>query len=285
MLMALLGIIIFSASSFASDCKWDINGSGTLNLLDVSYTINYLYRHGPAPDCGPSITGLCGDVNDDNKLNLLDVSSTINHLYRGFPEPICGAVTDIDGNVYKTVMIGTQEWMVENLKVTHYRNGDPIPNINDGPTWSGLTTGAYCEYDNEINNVATYGRLYNWFAVADSRNMAPAGWHIPSDAEFQTLVDYLGENAGGKLKTTGTTNWLDPNTGATNESGFSGVPGGLRASYGSYMEISYYSYFWSSTLSGSVDAWYRSLYYNYTEVGRGKGEIRDGFSVRCVKDY
>jgi hypothetical protein len=118
-----------------------------------------------------------------------------------------GAVVDIDGNAYHTVTIGNQVWMVENLKVTHYRNGDAIPNVTDGTAWLDLTTGAYCEYDNDVNNVATYGRLYNWYSVNDSRNIAPAGCHVPSDDDWQTLVDYLGGDAvaGGKMKEIGST--------------------------------------------------------------------------------
>jgi uncharacterized protein (TIGR02145 family) len=284
-IIGLIVLIIMATSSFAGDCKWDINDSGTLNLLDVSYTIDYLYRQGPAPDCGPSVTGLCGDVNDDGKLNLLDVSSTINHLYRGFPEPICGSFTDIDGNVYKTVMIGTQEWMAENLKVTHYRNGDAIPEVTENSEWWGLITGAYCAYNNDISNVATYGRMYNWYAVVDSRNIAPAGWHVPTDAEWQVLVDYLGDTAvaGGKMKEAGTTHWNIPNTGATNESGFSALPGGYRGSNGSFLNMGRYAHFWSSAEISSSDAWYRYLSYYYSEAYRNFFSKRDGFSVRCVK--
>jgi uncharacterized protein (TIGR02145 family) len=197
-----------------------------------------------------------------------------------------GTVTDIDGNVYHTITIGTQTWMVENLKVTHYRNGDGIPNITDDTVWDGLTTGAYCEYNNDINNVATYGRLYNWYAVDDSRNIAPAGWHVPSDAEWQTLVDYLGGSsvAGGKMKETGYTHWLSPNTGATNESGFSGLPGGWRSDPGTCSNIDYYANFWSSTEDYSSVAWSRSLIYNDSVVYHRIYDKETGISVRCVKD-
>lgn len=200
-----------------------------------------------------------------------------------FPENAsAGTVTDIDGNIYQTVTIGNQEWMVENLKVTHYRNGDAIPNVTDGITWSGLGTGAYCEYNNDSNNVATYGRLYNWYAVRDSRNIAPAKWHVPNDAEWQTLVDYLGGSsvAGGKMKETGTTHWAEPNTGATNESGFSALPGGLRSEYnGAYICMGIYGFFWSPTGVCS-----QLLRYDYSEVYRDCESKVYGFSVRCVKD-
>jgi uncharacterized protein (TIGR02145 family) len=192
-----------------------------------------------------------------------------------------GTVTDIDGNIYQTVKIGNQWWMAENLKVTHYRNGEAIPNVTDDVSWNSITTGAYCNYDNDVNYVATYGRLYNWFAVVDSRNMAPTGWHMPSDAEWQTLIDYLGglSVAGGKMKETGTLHWNAPNTGATNESGFTALPGGYRSG-----SMGGDAYFWSSTQYDSGAAFRRFLYFNNSAVERyfaGKG---DGFSIRCVKD-
>jgi uncharacterized protein (TIGR02145 family) len=210
---------------------------------------------------------------------------------------LAGTVTDYDGNIYQTVTIGNQEWMAENLKVTHYRNGDDIPNITNNSTWSGLTTGAYCEYNNDINNVATYGRLYNWYAAVDSRNIAPAGWHVPSDAEWKQLEMYLGMSQaqadfaawrgtteGGKMKETGTTHWLSPNTGATNESGFSGLPGGNRDYDGAYDDVGYYAYFWSSTELGSNYVWNRYLGYNNSGVYRYYDDELYGFSLRCVRD-
>jgi uncharacterized protein (TIGR02145 family) len=209
-----------------------------------------------------------------------------------------GTVTDIDGNVYQTVTIGTQVWMMENLKVTHYRNGDPIPNVTDNGTWSGLTTGAYCDYNNDVNNVATYGSLYNWYAVDDSRNIAPAGWHVPTDEEWKQLEMYLGmsqaeadgslwrgTDEGGKLKEAGTTHWLSPNTGATNESGFTALSGGFRSSDGSFNLMGYYAPFWSSTEGGSLLAWARDLVYAGSQVNRDGISKRYGYSVRCVRDY
>jgi uncharacterized protein (TIGR02145 family) len=195
-------------------------------------------------------------------------------------------VTDIDGNVYQTVTIGTQVWMAANLKVTHYRNGEALPNVTVNATWAGLTTGAYCEYNNDVNNVATYGRLYNWYAAVDSRNIAPIGWHVASDAEWQTLVDYLGFGtvAGGKMKEAGTTHWTIPNTGATNESGFTALPGGYRYANGTYGGMSNNAAYWSSTESNSLFAWYRRLDYNNTGIYRYDNNKVYGISVRCVKD-
>jgi uncharacterized protein (TIGR02145 family) len=210
---------------------------------------------------------------------------------------LAGTVTDIDGNVYQTVTIGTQVWMAENLKVTHYRNGDSIPNVTDNNAWRALTTGAYCEYNDDISNVATYGRLYNWYAVSDSRNIAPTGWHVPTDDEWKQLemtlgmsqaqadsIGWRGTTEGGKLKEVGTTHWLTPNTGATNESGFSALPGGYRYFYrGNYSDMGNSDYFWSST-QYSAYAWYRTLYYNRSGLLRDLNYREDGFSVRCVND-
>ena len=199
---------------------------------------------------------------------------------------ISGTVTDIDGNVYHYITIGTQTWMVENLKTRHYRNGVDIDSVADGTTWSGLTTGAYCNYNNDANNVATYGRLYNWYAVNNSNLIAPAGWHVASNAEWTTLTTYLGGEsvAGGKLKEAGTAHWSSPNTGATNETGFTALPGGCRYYYGAFGDVGYNGSWWSSTESNVSDAWYRSMNYSYAYVDRNGFNKRNGFSGRCVRD-
>jgi len=198
-----------------------------------------------------------------------------------------GSVTDIDGNVYQTVMIGNQLWMAENLKVTHYRKGEPIPNVASDSAWGNQTSGAYCNYDNNTGHVATYGPLYNWYAVDDARNIAPEGWHVPSDAEWQTLVDNLGGNsvAGGKLKEAGTSHWDSPNTGATNESGFNALPGGYRYGSGGFSDMGYNANFWSSTeYYNNNDAWYRFLGFHFSGVYRVNRHKHYGLSVRCVRD-
>ena len=216
---------------------------------------------------------------------LLFVSLLSNHCKKddnNSNNPIPITVTDIDGNVYHTVTIGTQTWMVENLKVTHYRNGNLIPIVTDNTSWSNLTTGAYCNYNNDANNVTTYGRLYNWFTVNDSRNLAPTGWHVPTDAEWVALETYLGVIAGGKLKAT--TLWNSPNYGATNETGFTAFPGGNRNDYGAYNYVGYFGYWWSSTENGTTYAWCRSMGYGYESVDRLNGNKNYGFSVRCLRD-
>ena len=203
------------------------------------------------------------------------------------PSLTYGTLTDIDGNIYKTIQIGTQTWMAQNLKTTKYRNGDKIPNVTENASWAALATGAYCWYDNHISNKATYGGLYNWYAVTDIRNIAPTGWHLPTDAEWTTLTTYLGgENvAGGKLKETGTTHWFFPNTGATNSSGFTALPEGYRYGYNSSFElVGYDGYWWSSTASNASDVWNRYLYYDKYYVYRNGYHKQFGFSVRCVRD-
>ena len=199
-----------------------------------------------------------------------------------------GTVTDIDGNVYHTVTIGTQTWMVENLKTTKYCNGNPITNVTDNANWAAFSMGAYCWYNNDAATYKeTYGALYNWYAVADGRNIAPAGWHVPSDAEWTTLTDFLGGQigAGGKLKQTGTIYWPDPNA-STNSSGFTALPGGYRDyGDGTFNGIVNSGYFWSNTAVGPGDAWYRTLYYTDANVGRYYRSVKPrGMSVRCVKD-
>jgi uncharacterized protein (TIGR02145 family) len=195
-------------------------------------------------------------------------------------------VTDIDGNVYQTVTIGTQVWMAENLRVTHYRNGNSIPNVTDTTAWQALASGAYCDYNNDTATVATYGRLYNWYAVNDSLNIAPAGWHVASDAEWDTLVVYLGGEAvaGGKMKEAGTTHWQSPNTGATNESGFSALPGGFCDPFGGFNLEGSYAYLWSSTESYSGSARFLFLSFDFSEAHRSNLNLHFGFSVRCVRD-
>ncbi len=239
---------------------------------------------------------ICGDNNGDGDVNVSDAVYMINYIFifgSPAPDPNCcgvpcgGTVTDYDGNFYRTVRIGDQCWMMDNLKVTHYRNGDPIPNVTDAGEWNNLSTGAYCDYNNDPANADAYGRLYNFCAVYDSRNIAPEGWHVPSDAEWQALADYLGgdELAGGKLKESGTAHWLSPNTGATNESGFTAYAGGYRSSYGNFINFGSEARFWSSTMYITTEyGWYRYLGYDYSQFMRTWLHSSFGLSVRCVKD-
>ena len=192
-------------------------------------------------------------------------------------------------NIMKEIKIGTQIWMAENLNVSQFRNGDIIPEVKTNEEWkeAGINKQpAWCYYDNNPENGKIYGKLYNWHAVNDIRGLAPEGWHIPTDDELTTLINYLGgENvAGGKLKEIGTTHWQSPNTGATNESGFSALRGGYRYFNGSFYYIGYYGNWWSSSELSAADAWYRFLFYYYSNVFRYYYSKEYGFSVRCVKN-
>lgn len=257
-------------------------------IVDLTFDLNAILYAVVGIQC--DIIGL--DYNKEYQLYTYPIGEWMYHLGG------CGTITDIDGNTYQTVKIGNQWWMAENLKSTHYRNGDPIPNVTDGATWEGLTTGAYCEYNNDINNVAIYGRLYNWYAVNDSRNIAPEGWHVASDSEWKQLEIYLGMSQtmadsdgwrgtveGGKLKESGTAHWLSPNTGANNESGFSGLPSGYRQYDGVYQNIGLNDFFWTSTFYNiSYAARSRALIWSESRINRNYFSRDWGFSVRCVKD-
>ena len=201
------------------------------------------------------------------------------------PNVTYGTITDIDGNVYKTVTIGTQTWMAENLKVTRYNDGTAIPNVTDNAAWAGLSTGAYCWYNNDISHKATYGALYNWYAV-NTGKLAPAGWHVPTDGEWTTLTTYLGESvAGDKLTETGISHWANPNAGATNETGFTALPGGH--SDGFFGFIGYIGCWWSATEYDPYSVFFRSLGLGPINgiVSRGINWNKSvGYSVRCVKD-
>ena len=205
----------------------------------------------------------------------------------GIPGP---NITDAENNTYKTVTIGTQTWMAENLKVTKYNDGTAIPNITDNTQWSQLSTGAWSYYNNDVANNAKYGKLYNWYAVSKisngNKNVCPTGWHVPTDAEWTVLTEYLGSAsvAGGKMKEVGTTSWNSPNTDATNTSLFTGLPGGFRYNDGSFNSIGNFGYWWSSTEDSTINAWFRYLGSANGVAGRNDGTKSIGLSVRCLRD-
>ena len=207
-----------------------------------------------------------------------------------------GAITDKDGNVYASVTIGTQVWMVENLRTTKYNDGTPIPLVTDAATWGALTTPGYCWYNNdEASNKAAYGALYNWKAAM---NACPAGWHLPTDAEWKILERNLGMNntdadatgwrysalVGGQLKETGTSHWKVPAVGATNTSGLTSLPGGDRDTDVGFIDLGNYCFFWSATEDGSSRAWYRRLNDDNAGVHRSSSRQPTGYSVRCLQN-
>ncbi len=188
--------------------------------------------------------------------------------------------------IYETVTIGNQVWMVKNLDVDHYRNGDQISEVRDQNEWSLNEKGAWCYYDNSSDSGVKYGKLYNWYAVIDPRGLAPAGFHIPSDEEWSILNTYLGGVgiAGGKLKESDLTHWFSPNIGATNESGFSALPGGMRFSDSPYGFVGSHGVWWSTSGDNVSGVWCRYLYHDNAGMGRNHGAKKNAFSVRCIKD-
>lgn len=187
-----------------------------------------------------------------------------------------------------TVVIGTQQWTDKNLDVLTYRNGDLIPQVKDATAWAALTTGAWCYFNNDPSGYgAIYGKIYNWYAVNDPRGLAPLGWHIATSDEFETLRNALGGSAvaGGKLKTAGTGRWISPNTGATNESGFSALPGSYRDNNGSFYNFTgQLGYWWTATEFNTSNAYYYQLNNTIEDALRGNENKKRGFSVRVVRD-
>ncbi len=194
------------------------------------------------------------------------------------------SMTDKDGNVYTSVTIGTQVWMVENLKTTKFSNGDLIPTST-----SDISAEATPKFQWAYNDTASYadiyGRLYTWYAAIDSRNLCPTGWHVPSLEEWQTLKSFLGgdSTAGGKLKQTGTTYWQAPNTGATNSTGFTGLPGGYRSQHGAYFGLHQSGWWWTTTDDAPL-AWGHSMHFNADSLINWGYYKSAGVSVRCLKD-
>jgi uncharacterized protein (TIGR02145 family) len=270
-----------------------------IDVLASSITVNL-----SANDLGSTETGLWtivsgqgGAISNANSPNI-SLTGSLNEVYvLKWAVSSCNTVTsdqvvvtypnavsDIDGNIYSIQLIGTQEWLSENLKTTRYRNGDLIPNLTSQAEWPATSSGAWCNYNNAVGNDTIYGKLYNWYAIADSRKICPVGWHIPSDADWSTLVDYLGgENvAGGKMKTINF--WNTPNVAATNECNFNGLPGGGRGTFGTFFDIGSDGYWWNSNENSASNAWSHNLSYLLGNVTRNNYPKHYGYSVRCLKD-
>ena len=239
--------------------------------------------------CTVGYTQCLGDMNSDGIMDVLDILILADDILDG--DTVCDEITDvcvdIDGNFYGTVQIGNQLWMSENLKTTHYNNGDEIPTgLTDGD-WQNNTSGALAVYDDNESNADIYGRLYNWYAVVDNRGVCPENFHVPTDEEYTQLTIYLGGSdvAGGKMKEAGLEHWNSPNTGATNESGFSGFSGGYRNTSGAYVDMGSLGVFRSSSEYSSSQAWFHSLHYGNSVVYRDFNMNKNsGNSVRCVGD-
>lgn len=286
-----------------------LNGSVNANYLPTTVVFEYGISTNYGNTVNATQTPLSGNTltNVSANLNGLTVGVTyhfrvratnsIGTVYGNDMTFLFNAIMDIDGNIYETVVIGTQTWFAENLKTTRYNDGTTIPNVTDHSSWVGMTSGAFCDYNNHPTNSITYGRLYNWYVTDNNpttrlesnggKNVCPTGWHVPSHSEWSTLTTYLGgfDLAGGKLKETGTTHWTSPNTGATNESGFTALPGGARNTASNFAFFGIYAYWWSTDQTTASNAWSPSLAYN-NEQGVHPNDINksDGISIRCIRD-
>jgi len=237
----------------------------------------------------------CENALSDNSTEAQDDISTLitNTICQ---DSLYGYSTNSnDDQTLKVVKIGTQVWMVDNLSVGHYRNGDPIPEVQDRNKWNSITYGAWCYINNDPEYGRIYGKLYNWYAVNDPRGLAPGGWHVPTDREWQILETYLGmsqvdadntgkrgTDQGDKLKSH--SGWVDNGNGS-NSSGFKALPGGWRrSSNGSFGPVGGSTYIWSSSEYGSSSAWMRSLYYNSACISRGNLPKQGGYSIRLIRD-
>ena len=246
--------------------------------------------------------GTCdNDISNDCTQDCMDTwgGDVFDSDNNGICDGLQGSVADIDGNIYKTVKIGNQEWMADNLKVARYQNGENISEVSDANAWTATSNGAYSNYDNDDTYVAIYGRLYNWYAAVN--DICPAEWHLPSDDEWKELEMYLGmssvqadesatwdrgetENIGGMLKEQGNEHWLTPNVGANNSSGFTAMPGGIRMDDdGAFLWLGWDNTLWTSTEKNNGSAWYRSIGYDGKGVWRASYKNNAGFSVRCIK--
>ena len=274
--------------------NYDLSDCQPGEFYDV--TLNFVEQSTLKVTVPKTIFGDIKKVTCGSKRIVWDIGADVSSLSgRFYPELEVkkadkNTVTDIEGNSYKFVKIGTQFWMAENLKTAKYNDGTVIPNITDNTQWSGLTTGAWCYYDNNVANNAKYGKLYNWYAVSKTtngnKNVCPTGWHVPTDAEWNVLTDYLGgvDVAGGKLKEAGAISWKSPNTDATNTSLFTGLPGGGRNYDGYYFFIGDSGVWWSSTEYNTDDAWNRGLASDSGSADRDSYGKEIGFSVRCLRD-
>jgi uncharacterized protein (TIGR02145 family) len=267
-----------------------INGSGlgsfVATMTDLSPNTTY-YVRAYATSSTETVYG--------NLVSFQTFANTINFN----PGLTYGTMTDIDGNVYKTITIGSQTWMAENLRTTHYRNGDAVENVTDNVPWYELTTGAYCQYENNASISVTYGLLYNWYAVSDARNLAPVGWRVPTHADWDILIKYLdptaninatgsiGTDIGGSLKEATLAHWQSPNAGATNSSGFTALPGGFRENSnnnGNFFDNGGSADFWTSTMANPNEADFIWISYYGQDIYIGSNWMAHGFSVRCVKN-
>lgn len=255
------------------------NGTGLFSVTVTTLKVNttYYFRAYAVNSAGESL----GTVVYFSTNLTATVSKVFNNSLT------YGSLTDYDGNEYKTIQIGDQIWMAEDLKVTHLNDGIALPNVTDNLVWGTLVTPAYCWYNNDIAYKQNFGALYNWYVI-ETGKLCPSGWHVPSDIEWTILTDYLGGTniAGGKLKEAGLFHWNSPNTGATNSSGFTSLPtGGRRYPEGIFYGVGVFDAWWSSTEYNYLKPYYRSVGSINETVFRGFGTLKGvGLAIRCLKD-
>jgi uncharacterized protein (TIGR02145 family) len=289
----LLLTITLTISPILAQCDW--NEDGSVDVIDVVDMVDcILYECWDGTQC---------DWNEDDSINIYDIVLIVECIFQdcwtsftnGCIDPIANNFDqnaiyddnsceyfDINDNLFSSVIIGEQRWMAANLNVTHFQNGESIPNILSDNEWGDISSSAYCDYDNEPLNAEIYGRLYNWFAVSDEFEICPAGWSVPTNYEWQILKDYLGDNAGGKLKEAGFAHWNYPNVGATDEFDFIGLPGGLRG--GDFLLSQDQGHFWTSSPLDDNNAFNRFLLYDSGQVHNYDNYQYVGLSIRCIRE-
>ena len=307
--------ILFICTTVIASCKKQETPKpkpATITTADIADNLGISASGGGSitSDGGSAITarGICWSTSDNPtiadskttdsigtgsfKSKLANLTSNTIYYVRAYATNAAGTAygksvsfltntIDLDGNLYHTVKMGTQVWMVENLKVTHYQNGDALSNVTDDNAWVNLTEGAYCNYANNPDTGAVYGRIYNMAATKDQRNICPAGWRLPTNADWNLLQVSLGNgtDVGGMLKEAGTAHWNAPNTGATNSSGFTALPAGNRG-YGGFASLGVATYFWSDP----AEQFTRALLYDHPDIaGTGNYSPILGLSIRCIR--
>jgi uncharacterized protein (TIGR02145 family) len=287
--LPLTNVTSFSALSGGSVSS---DGGAIVTARGVCWSTNF------NPTISDNIT-TDGEGVGNFRSSITGLNSGTNYYVRAYATKSGGTVygnkiifitplTDNDGNIYNTAVIGTQIWMTENLKTTRFNDNTKIPNVTENNAWTALSAPAFCWYKNsEITKDNKYGALYNWFTV-NTGKLCPTGWHVPDEADWTALTDYLGGeyDAGGKLKEQGITHWISPNQGASNIFGFTALPAGYRSglSSGSFRAIGYIGWWWASSESDLNWARNRTMAYDVSEMARGQGLKKNGYSVRCVKN-